>query len=276
MKKENGNYKLIGGLVAGIVIGSTTIVCANQAIQAMQNTEIKVSLDGDIQEFKDETTGETQYPITYNNRTYLPLRNVAQLTGLNVDYDNNKNTALLETRTNQVKVKEISVVDAVNYIDGYYNLFKVRLPRIVGNSETVDELNEKILNESLRRTTGDPVCHALTEKDNPVAMDKGSIHDYKYIIKDNILIIYIYSSVPDGGTDIPATGGGLWYSSYCYDISNDKIISTGEAAKILNLSLDNVKAYNGTTITTYDELDNNDYNFVMKIDENEIILDSIL
>ena len=79
MKKGSGNFKLIGGLLAGMLIGGVTVVGANQAIQALQNTEIKVSLNGQVQTFKDETTGETQYPITYNDRTYLPLRNVAQL-----------------------------------------------------------------------------------------------------------------------------------------------------------------------------------------------------
>ena len=70
---KNGNFKLIGGLLAGMLIGGVTVVGASQAIQALQNTEIKVSLNGQIQEFKDETTGETQYPITYHDRTYLPL-----------------------------------------------------------------------------------------------------------------------------------------------------------------------------------------------------------
>ncbi len=96
MIKENRNFKLIGGLVAGMLIGGVTVVGANQAIQALQNTEIKVSLNGQVQTFKDETTGEVQYPITYHNRTYLPLRNVAQLAGLNVDYDANTNTAMLD------------------------------------------------------------------------------------------------------------------------------------------------------------------------------------
>ncbi len=92
-----GNIKLIGGFLAGMMIGGVTIVYANQAIQALQNTEIKVSLNGAIQTFKDETTGEVQYPITYNDRTYLPLRNIANLAGLSVDYDSSTNTAILES-----------------------------------------------------------------------------------------------------------------------------------------------------------------------------------
>ena len=99
----NNNIKVICGTIVGFVLGGATIVCANQAIQAMQNTEIKVSLNGQIQEFKDEKTGETQYPITYNSRTYLPLRNVAELAGMNVEYDSNTKTASLKsTSSNNV------------------------------------------------------------------------------------------------------------------------------------------------------------------------------
>ena len=108
------SIKVVCGTIAGFVLGSITIVGANQAIQAIQNTNIKVSLDGVIQEFKDETTGETQYPITYNDRTYLPLRNVANLAGLSVDYDNNTNTAKLE----QSVIKEI-ISTAENDLKGY-------------------------------------------------------------------------------------------------------------------------------------------------------------
>ncbi len=90
MKKDN-----IIIAVASFILGSATIVGANQAIQAMQNTEIKISLNGEIQTFKDETTGEVQYPITFHNRTYLPLRNIAQLSELDVDYDANNNEAKL-------------------------------------------------------------------------------------------------------------------------------------------------------------------------------------
>ncbi len=93
MKKNN-----IIIAAASFILGSATIVGANQAIQAMQNTEIKVSLNGQVQTFKDETTGEVQYPITYHDRTYLPLRNVAQLAGVNVDYDHVSNTAILNSK----------------------------------------------------------------------------------------------------------------------------------------------------------------------------------
>ncbi len=95
MKKYVLKSQVIIALLFGIILGCTTFVGANQAIQAIQNTEIKVSLNGKVQEFKDESTGEIQYPITYHDRTYLPLRNIANLAGLDIDYDEESKTASL-------------------------------------------------------------------------------------------------------------------------------------------------------------------------------------
>ncbi len=89
------------GLTTGVVLTGASLVLANSQIQAILNDQIKVTLNGQVQEFRDETTGEIQYPITYHDRTYLPLRNVAQLAGLNVGWDGNSNTAILTTTNYQ-------------------------------------------------------------------------------------------------------------------------------------------------------------------------------
>ena len=86
------------GLIISIVLIGTSLAIANSQIQAILNEQIKVTLNGQVQEFKDETTNETQYPITYKDRTYLPLRTVANLVGVDVDYDANNNTAILKTK----------------------------------------------------------------------------------------------------------------------------------------------------------------------------------
>ncbi len=133
--RKNSNFKLIIGLISGILIGSVTVVGANQAIQAMQNTEIKVSLNGQVQEFKDETTGEKQYPITYHNRTYLPLRNVAQLSGLEVNYDSNTNTALLSTYESEAE-------DDNEYFWDYKTIAKYAY---LLNTSAYDEIHDKYI-----------------------------------------------------------------------------------------------------------------------------------
>ena len=135
MNKTSNNFKVVCGTLAGFMIGGLTVVGANQAIQALQNTEIKVSLNGEVQTFKDETTGEIQYPITYHDRTYLPLRNVAQLAGLNVDYESNTNTALLTTNENE----EINIEPIRNY----YTFGKIEKIRTV-NYVTINGKEYKI------------------------------------------------------------------------------------------------------------------------------------
>ena len=86
------------GLTTGLTLAGLSVVLANSQIHALLNDQIKVTLNGQVQEFKDETTNETQYPITYKDRTYLPLRTVANLVGVDVDYDTNSNTAILKTK----------------------------------------------------------------------------------------------------------------------------------------------------------------------------------
>ena len=154
----------------------------------------------------------------------------------NVVEHNNSNETAKENQNSQTPVSSntISVLDAVNYTDSYYKLFKVKLPKIVGtNSQIISKLNDTILNEVLPRTYGHAVCHAVMGND---CMNKGSTVDYNYIIKNNIVAIYIYSSVPDGAKAMPASGGGLFHYNYFYDITNDKTLSLGEAAEKMNIT----------------------------------------
>ena len=122
------------GTVLGIVLGGTTMaLAANSYIQAVLNQEIKVSLDGEVQEFRDETTNEIQYPLTYHDRTYLPLRTVANLVGVEVDYDANNNTAILMTQE-YVKKQEAydlseftrELLERASYANFLNNLGEVR------------------------------------------------------------------------------------------------------------------------------------------------------
>ncbi len=159
--------------------------------------------------------------------------------------EQNNNT---ENRDNQNEIKtdtsdSISILDAVNYTDSYYNLFKVKLPKITGvDSKTITELNETILNEVLPRTYAHAICHAEAEDD---CMNKGSTVNYSYAIKNNIVAIYIYSSVPNGANAMPASGDGLFYYNYFYDILNDKTLNLGDATEKMGITdIDGANTYN--------------------------------
>lgn len=207
-----------------------------------------------------------------NNQEILALKDkINVLSSKNVPTQSEKVEVKTYTaKSNNIESKDISVVDAVNYSDGYYNLFKIKLPKINGNTKTIAELNAKILNDVLPRTYSDVVGHATIEE----AMDKGAFYDYKYIIKNNILIIYIYSSVPEGGSLMPTTGGGLEHCSYYYDIVNDKILTISEVANKLSLNLSGLKTLEGTDIKSYSKLEENGY--IITINNNDLKLEFFL
>ncbi len=202
MKKGNGNLKLVGGLLAGMIIGGATVVGANQAIQALQNTEIKVSLNGQVQTFKDETTGEVQFPITYHNRTFLPLRNVAQLAGLDVDYDNGTNTAVLKGN------KKLEIYDG-DYKLNEYLIFKNKYLLSFCKSHdnggvestliiTGDNIEEKEFDVSVYESKFNGASSMQEMEDSDNSQDG----EFMYEIKDNKILLTKY--VPDGSTN-----GGL-------------------------------------------------------------------
>ena len=105
------------GIATGMVLTGVSLVLANSQIQAILNDQIKIALNGQVQEFKDETTNETQYPITYHDRTYLPLRTVANLVGVDVDWDANSNTANLNNSNK--KSNEGVSKNKINFKDNF-------------------------------------------------------------------------------------------------------------------------------------------------------------
>ena len=86
-----------------LLITLAMLLCfAVGAVAANGLTEIKVYLDrnitvkydGQAQVFTD-VNGKTVYPISYNGTTYLPIRAVSGLLGVDVDWDQATRTVLL-------------------------------------------------------------------------------------------------------------------------------------------------------------------------------------
>lgn len=92
-KKLLSALALALALVCAFSLGATA---SNgiQAIQANLDSTISVKLNGETQILKD-AQGSRIYPITYQGSTYLPVRAVAELTGLGVDWDQATKSVLL-------------------------------------------------------------------------------------------------------------------------------------------------------------------------------------
>ena len=95
MKRSKFTLALIVtvSVLCGIVIGAGA-TSGMQEIAAYLNANITVKLDGEAQTFLD-AKGNRVYPITYQGSTYLPVRAVAGLVGLDVDWDQATQTVLL-------------------------------------------------------------------------------------------------------------------------------------------------------------------------------------
>lgn len=65
-----------------------------QAISAFINRDITIKLDGVTQTMKD-AKGSRVYPIIYNGTTYVPLRAVSNILGVDVTWDGATQTVLL-------------------------------------------------------------------------------------------------------------------------------------------------------------------------------------
>lgn len=85
--------KFVAGLVCGAALMMATSVFADGALQqitAYLTPDVSVELDG-------QKVALQSAPVNYDGSTYLPVRELARVVGLSVDWDNNTRTAKLST-----------------------------------------------------------------------------------------------------------------------------------------------------------------------------------
>jgi hypothetical protein len=86
-----------------------------QTITAYLDSGITVTLDGEVQTLKDGS-GTRIYPISYNGSTYLPVRAVAGLAGLEVNWDQATRTVHLGKMSTDVDL--IDTYEAYDISEG--------------------------------------------------------------------------------------------------------------------------------------------------------------
>ena len=100
-----------------------------QEIKAYLNADITLKLDGEAQVLTD-ASGVRTYPITYNGTTYLPVRSIAGLLGVDVGWDQATQSVLLG--------KQPSGIDLIDTYKAYY------FSRDVGQIQSVEKKTEDI------------------------------------------------------------------------------------------------------------------------------------
>lgn len=93
IKKSALTLALAFAVVFGMIVGANAADTL-KTITASLNYGITIKYNGEVQEMKD-ANGNRVYPISYEGTTYLPVRAVANLLGIEVNWDGATNTVWL-------------------------------------------------------------------------------------------------------------------------------------------------------------------------------------
>lgn len=110
--------KLIVGLVAGMLIGTAGMAAAatTQTVQAVF-AKFTISIDGQKHNLKSD-------PLVYKGTTYLPVREVSELLGYELAYDNTtKSIDLLKGETKMTEANEspVTTIEKSNTVSSEIN-----------------------------------------------------------------------------------------------------------------------------------------------------------
>ena len=110
-----------------LITASVAAVSAEETVTVTENGKIYFSFDGNDTICFDEVTGKYLYPISYRDRTYVPLRFLCNFTGIGVEWIEETKTVALSSEGEKIteyvkpdakgEVNEISVNvdDEVNF-----------------------------------------------------------------------------------------------------------------------------------------------------------------
>lgn len=132
------NKKITRGLATGLVM----LTSMGVAFGAGTQYEITATMDSGVTiKYKDEAqklvdvTGKTKDPIMYDGTTYIPIRSVGDIMGINVDWDDATRTVLLKDKVTLSLEKDSleTIMEAV------YSKIKGDLPMMLANTAITEE-----------------------------------------------------------------------------------------------------------------------------------------
>lgn len=94
MKKRIVSSLILVCVVVGSFSAGVLATNSLEEIKAYLNYGITIKLDGQTQIMHDEA-GDRVYPITYSGTTYVPIRAVSNMLGIDVEWDGKNNAVLL-------------------------------------------------------------------------------------------------------------------------------------------------------------------------------------
>ena len=120
-------------LSACLVLGVGAVAAVNsEEITALLSYDVKVEYDGKAQTFKDANNKKV-YPIMYNGTTYLPVRAVANLFNVPVDWNSETQTVILGYDKNKApdlhnyEVTDFEKLKSYRYEKTYYKYVNIKV-----------------------------------------------------------------------------------------------------------------------------------------------------
>ena len=137
------NKKIIRALATGLLVLTSMGVAFGAGtqfeIKATMDSGVKVIYKDKAQKLVDEN-GEVKDPIMYNGTVYVPIRSVANIFGINIDWDNeNRNVLLKDNVTLSVENDSLETV-----MGAVYSRFSDK-PMMTVNAVVTDENVENYL-----------------------------------------------------------------------------------------------------------------------------------
>ncbi len=129
--KKNVHLFMAGFITCLLLFASVTSVFAaanSTTISALLNGTVKMMLNSTEFKAKD-TSGNILLPITYNNRTYLPVRALAEALNVPIEYVPVTNTIWIGDRN-----ETVMITNAEQYMD-YYGTVITKDPTLLKGSD---------------------------------------------------------------------------------------------------------------------------------------------
>lgn len=150
--------------------------------------------------------------------------------------------------------EKIGVETAIKYVDGYFSKIVVEIPKITSTKPGAIALNEKMIEEVVKDTYG----YAAELSNN--GCENGVEVKYDYLIKDNIIAIYIVGN--EGNVcGLAQSGDGVDEYNYFYNLDTDKELTLIEALPLLGYTKDDLKQFN---LNSFEDLNDGCSNYVIK------------
>lgn len=178
--------KAIIGLVAGMLIGSAGMAAAatTQTVQAAL-AKFTFSVDGQKQTLKND-------PLVYKGTTYLPVREVAEMTGYGLEYNNTKKSIDLKKKGGMTVTTQTDV-NLDDWIPSKQAVQDYGVSMTIGKERTTISVGEIELTFPLTMTSGIgsddsvPAFYQNADKSATLLVYKSSV----YLGKDTISLLGI-------------------------------------------------------------------------------------